>query len=91
MINLDDLENFLQLHENINIIYLVDGYRATLYTKDGNAEVTSAEGTNIIEALINLKNKMVRSGLLDVYEMRERAKTEEKLKQKGFIDIEYRT
>ena len=45
------IDDLVQLHEGIEIIYVVDGYEARLYTHDGYKLVASANGNSILEAL----------------------------------------
>jgi hypothetical protein len=67
-----ELERFVQLHENVRIIYIVDGYQATLETRDGNIDVLSAEAETIPDALAEL-GLLVSEKYTDVYEMRRQA------------------
>lgn len=47
----EKLENILGLHEEIQIIYVVDGYEATLYKDDGDTEVIRVHSETIDGAL----------------------------------------
>jgi hypothetical protein len=53
MLNLDTA---LQLHEEIRIIYVVDGYVAELRTGYGDIPVCEAKGETVVEALTSLQN-----------------------------------
>ncbi len=48
----------MQLHENIDIYYCVDGYIATLSTNDGNSEILSGKGKSLILSIVELSRKM---------------------------------
>ena len=48
------LEGLLGLHESVELVYMVDGYRATYLTKDGDVLVAMVEGRTPIGALENL-------------------------------------
>lgn len=56
------LDKLVQLHENVTIIYVVDGYNAILYRRDGYDRVVEAKGQTILEALINLNTECSRMG-----------------------------
>lgn len=49
--NEQNLQNCCQLHESIQVIYVVDGYEAQLWTKDDNALSHACFGKTIQEAL----------------------------------------
>ena len=48
------LERRLGLHERLEVIYVADGYEATLSTHDGDEVVGSCHGSTITEALVGL-------------------------------------
>jgi hypothetical protein len=52
------LDDAVQLHEVIRIIYVVDGYEATLYTHDESTPVCGCKGDTIDEAIDKLKAKV---------------------------------
>ena len=54
----DNLESKVQLHENIDIYYCVDGYGARFYTGDGGHTVAEGKGKTLLEALIDLESKV---------------------------------
>jgi hypothetical protein len=53
---LTHLEARLGLHEELSIIYVVDGYQATLLTSDGAVALAAASGPTIAEALNRLSD-----------------------------------
>lgn len=53
------LEKLLNLHQEISIIYIVDGYEAILYTNNMRYKLTKAQGATIYEALANLEIKVL--------------------------------
>lgn len=48
------LEDILGLHEEIEIIYVVDGYEATLLTGDGARRVRTVKADTVLEAIQGL-------------------------------------
>lgn len=48
------LDDLVGLHESIGITYVVNGYKATLYTQDDRVEVASGAGETIDDALDHL-------------------------------------
>jgi hypothetical protein len=59
IITLPHLEQRLGLHQEVQIIYVVDGFNATLRSEEGHPkEETDAAGATIQEALINLDKKL---------------------------------
>lgn len=54
----DGLERFVQLHQTIEIIYVVDGYLAYYCTHDGNVHERAARGDTILEALQKLEESL---------------------------------
>lgn len=53
------IDSRLQLHQELIIIYVVDGYLATLRNEDGYGNdviIAEGKGDNIKDALINLEN-----------------------------------
>lgn len=61
---LQNIENCCQLHEEIRIIYIVDGYDVVLSTMDGQREYANAQGPSILEALAKL-NVMLQGKTLE--------------------------
>lgn len=55
---LSNLEQFVQLHESVEIMYVVDGYVATYGVCDGNPE-REVKGDTIMEALQNLQASLM--------------------------------
>jgi hypothetical protein len=51
----DLLESKLQLHQRLDILYVVDGYRATFSDWDGDRRLYQAHGKTILEALQKLQ------------------------------------
>ncbi len=49
------LDSLVQLHEEVRIIYVVDGYEATLTTGDGRLNVACAKEESILEAIVKLE------------------------------------
>jgi hypothetical protein len=56
---LNNLENKLGLHQYLQVIYVVDGYLASL-NNEQDLQNTEAEGSTLIEALINLDLKLTK-------------------------------
>lgn len=52
---LDLLESKLQLHQRLEILYVVDGYLATFSDRNGYRELYEAHGETILEAIQNLQ------------------------------------
>lgn len=50
----DPLDAKIQLHEELRIYYVVDGYVAVYSTSDGNRDVIEARGETVWEAIRNL-------------------------------------
>ena len=55
----DPLDQKVQLHERICILYIVDGYEAQYMAQDGHHVIAKAEGQTIFQALINL-NRIIQ-------------------------------
>lgn len=55
----DPLDAKVQLHEEIRVYYVVDGYVAVYSGQDGNRDLTEARGETVWEALVNL-NKVAK-------------------------------
>lgn len=54
-LELENLERCCQLHEHVEIIYVVDGYQASLETENfPEVPLIKAHGTSFVEALIAL-------------------------------------
>ncbi len=67
MPDLEHLERCCQLHEHIEIVYVVDGYCVELYTENfPDKVVISARGDSIPEALGNLNTVLSKSNQYDV-------------------------
>ena len=54
------VEEFLGLHEGIEIVYVVDGYEATLTTHDGATSKATGTGATVAEALRALARALSR-------------------------------
>ena len=67
----ESIETLLQLHEQIEIIYVVDGYEAKLATSDGDISVHAAHGKTVAEALERLNSEI--SHFKNVDDMRKKA------------------
>ena len=52
------LNQRLGLHQRIEVIYVVDGYEATLASEDGFVAITSAQGETIAVAIDALEAKL---------------------------------
>ncbi len=52
------LSKLLQLHEEIEIYYIVDGYVASLCTHDGEVELFVGKGTSPVLALCALAKRI---------------------------------
>lgn len=52
------LEDRLGLHEDIKIIYVVDGYEAEMLTDDGQTHVACGRGETIRAALDDLEKRL---------------------------------
>lgn len=53
----DLLESKVQLHERVEIIYVVDGYEAVFLDRDGDRRVCLAWGETILQALLTLQER----------------------------------
>lgn len=58
---LEGLERFVQLHQSVEIIYVVDGYEAHYLVADGEHLEREAQGETIQEALQKLLASLVES------------------------------
>ncbi len=68
--NFDNTEHCLQLHERVEIIYVVDGWEASLWTNDNpGRKVLEAKGESIFEALARLERLCDGKMWLDVRKM----------------------
>jgi len=54
MREIDTLDAAVGLHEGVELIYVVDGYEASLTTHDGATVKASAWGETIMDALVAL-------------------------------------
>lgn len=52
------LDDAVQLHEAIRIIYAVDGYHAELWTRDEGRIVALASGATIVDAIAALEKEI---------------------------------
>ena len=52
------LESKLQLHQRLEVLYVVDGYVATFLDRDGERIVDQAHGETIAEAIEKLEEKL---------------------------------
>lgn len=57
------LDELCQLHEEIRVIYVVDGYLAQLFTAEGDRLATKAYGESVTEALGNLETILTERGV----------------------------
>lgn len=57
---MSDLDKALELHERLEVIYVVDGYSASLYGDDGDRLIAEADGATIATALEALAVKVAR-------------------------------
>lgn len=62
----NNIERCCQLHERVELLYVVDGYDAVLSTKDGDVEVLRSHGETIDGALDNLDLALINLSLEDV-------------------------
>lgn len=53
-----ELEKRVQLHEEVEVYYTVDGYQAEFVTNDGATVLASAHADTIEDALVDLNNKV---------------------------------
>lgn len=51
------IEDRLQLHQEVTIIYVVDGFEATFYTGDGT-KIATGIGDTVYQAMASLENQM---------------------------------
>ena len=70
---LENIERCCQLHESVELTYVVDGYVATLTTHDGYRPVLRVRGDSALGALVRLDARLKTETLASV-----RAKLEEK-------------
>ena len=52
----ENIQNCISLHEEVRIIYVVDGYEAAISVGDGAKDLFCTEGKTVEEALKNLDN-----------------------------------
>lgn len=52
------LDDFIGLHEDVTIIYVVDGYEATLNAEDGRSVVATGRGETVAAASQDLRAKL---------------------------------
>lgn len=57
------IEGAVGLHEDVNIIYVVDGYQVTISTMDGGRTIHRAEGKTIEAAMIALANWLIENDM----------------------------
>lgn len=62
ILELKILNLHLQLHEQIEIVYTVDGIEATFYIKDGSVAIAQAVDKDIEGALFQLEGRMQKKG-----------------------------
>jgi hypothetical protein len=55
---LDDITRTLQLHEEVQVTYLVDHYRAVMITRDGACLAVIGQGPGVFDALRDLNEKL---------------------------------
>ena len=60
---LQDLEDKVGLHEEVTVIYVVDGFEATLYGQDGGVRRDTHHGATLMEALLGLNKKVKNENL----------------------------
>ena len=70
---MEEITRLLQLHERLEILYVVDGYLATFSTADGDRTIAEVHGETIAQALVNLEEELKKANYIDVYELRKRA------------------
>lgn len=58
MLQLDNLNKMLQLHQQIEIFYVVDGIVAYFYDEDGQKMIAEAKADTIEEVLQQLENQL---------------------------------
>ena len=56
--NFENLGYRVGLHEEVTIIYVVDGFEALLYTSEGDHLVKTCKGRTVSEALANLDQEV---------------------------------
>jgi hypothetical protein len=54
------IEALLQLHECVEVVYVVDGYNARLTTNDGADVVVEVFGISFVQAIDNLNTLLAR-------------------------------
>lgn len=59
---LDNLTKAVGLHESIEVIYVVDGYKAFFVARDGAETVCEAHDTDVFEALVKLDRLLEADG-----------------------------
>lgn len=57
------LDELCQLHEQIRVIYVVDGYLAQLFTAEGDRLAVQAYGESVTEAISNLETILTERGV----------------------------
>lgn len=60
---MEELEYSIGLHEEVSIIYVVNGYSASLYTRDGSKLLLQANGNSLLESLQNLNVLVKEQGI----------------------------
>lgn len=64
-INTEGIGHFIGLHEQLRVIYVVDGYHAIIETQDGDREVASADGPSVAAAIDSLEKTLRANGITD--------------------------
>ena len=64
------LDQFVQLHEQIEIHYYVSHYEAQLYTQDGHKKVLVGRGDTIMDAIFDLCWAVRESKVKNIDELR---------------------
>ncbi len=70
---MENLDRLIQLHEVLEVHYMVTDYEAQLYTHDGHTKVLIARGESVEEAIRNLANKAKERGINDWEDVRKLA------------------
>jgi hypothetical protein len=48
------IQDTVQLHESLEIIYVVDGWQVTLFEEDGQREVAKCWGETLAQAMMSM-------------------------------------
>lgn len=72
-INTEGIGHFIGLHEQLRVIYVVDGYQAIIETQDGDRQVAKASGPSVAAAIDSLEKTLRAHGVTDYKGVRSHA------------------